>query len=88
MLQSLNQLMTNVILFSFGNLPTDLSCKSIGGMIKKYVQKEQQRHENDAIDVVLLSLLLTLTTFHTLLYVSGVKFKHAIAGWDEKKTGR
>ena len=33
----------------------------------KYVQNKQQKHQNDVIDVVLLSLLLTLNSFHPLL---------------------
>ena len=33
----------------------------------KYVQSEQQRHQNDANGVVLVSLLLTLNKFRTML---------------------
>ena len=32
----------------------------------KYVQSQQQRHQNDTIDVDLVSLLLTLSIFSTL----------------------
>ena len=33
----------------------------------KYFQSQQSRHQNDASGVVLMSLLLTLNMFHTLL---------------------
>ena len=33
----------------------------------KYVHSEQERHQNDAIGIVLVFLLLTLSIFHTLL---------------------
>ena len=32
----------------------------------KYVQSQKKRHQSDAIDIVLVSLLLTLDMFHTL----------------------
>ena len=32
----------------------------------KYVQSLQQRHQNDAIGIACMSLLLTLNIFHTL----------------------
>ena len=38
--------------------------------------------ETHVINVVLLSLLLTLNIFHTLLWDFIVNFEHVNAGWD------
>ena len=44
--------------------------------------KVNNRHQNDANDVVLVSLLLTLTYFTPCSSVSIVNFDHVIDGWD------
>ena len=40
-----------------------------------------KNHQNDAISVDLVSLLLTLNNCHTLFRVSIVNFDHVVAGW-------
>ena len=47
---------------------------------KKYVQSWQWRHQDDAVGIVLVSLLLTLST------VSIVNFEHVISSWKTIKT--
>ena len=39
-------------------------------------------YQNDAISLVLVSLLLTLNIFHTLLWYFYFNFEHVIADWD------
>ena len=34
--------------------------------VKRYCQSKQEKHQNDAIGVALISLLLNLNIFHTL----------------------
>ena len=41
----------------------------------------KKRHKNNVYNVVLVSLLLILNIFHTLIHVSIVNFEHVIAGW-------
>ena len=45
------------------------------------VQYWQQRHQNDAIGIILVSLLWTLNIFHTLSWCFYVNFEHVTAKW-------
>ena len=45
----------------------------------KYVSNEQQKHQNDVNDIVLVFLLLTLNVFHTLVFLSF--FEQANISW-------
>ena len=46
----------------------------------KYVQS-QKKHQNDAIDVVLVFLILPLNIFHTIFYFSIVEFEQVNVSW-------
>ena len=48
-----------------------------------YLLKVNNKDTRTTPEVILVSLLLTLNKFHTLLYVSIVNFKHVIAGWEK-----
>ena len=39
------------------------------------------KHQNDATDVIMVSLLLTLNIFTPCPNVSVINFEHVIAGW-------
>ena len=49
--------------------------------------KWTQRHQSDVIDVVLVSLLLTLNKFFTLLWCFRIDFKQRDTDWDIKFQG-
>ena len=47
----------------------------------KYVQRLQQKHQNDLIDIVLVFLLLTLNYFISFSSVSIVDFEEVNVSW-------
>ena len=48
---------------------------------EKSVESQQQKHQNDLIDVVLMYFLLTLNIFHTLFCCFHCCFERVNAGW-------
>ena len=60
----------DIILIELTKLTFTCSKSTIETLEKgvKYVQKNTKKYQNDAIDVVLMSLLLTLNIFHTFFY--------------------
>ena len=49
------------------NVTCSNSTKEAADKRVKYIQSEQKGHQNDVIDIVLVSLLLTLNINHTLV---------------------
>ena len=54
--------------------------KTVGNGVK-YVQKLQQRHQNDVNDIVLVSLLLTLNISQTFFYYFIGDFEQVNVDW-------
>ena len=48
-----------------------------------YVQSYQQRHQNNANGIVLVSLLITLNIFHNFSSVSIVNFEPVSTSWED-----
>ena len=67
-----------IYLLKVNNRNTRTRCK----ICSKLTIKSPKRHQNDAIGLVLVCLLLTLNILHTYSIVSIVNFEHVIAGWE------
>ena len=65
-----NQKWTYSLIFTYSKSTIETLEKDV-----KYVQSQQYKHQNDATDVVLVFLLLTLNIFHTFFSVSYVDFE-------------